>query len=73
VGEGVETYEQLEQLRQFNGDEIQGYIFSKPLSPAKAGALLKSSISEPCFPLTNGALPTPLDEGDEETGLRISN
>lgn len=32
VAEGVETIEQLEQLRTLNCDYIQGYLFSKPLS-----------------------------------------
>lgn len=32
VAEGIETYEQLEVLKQKDCDIIQGYIFSKPLS-----------------------------------------
>lgn len=33
VAEGVESDEQLELLRQMGCDEIQGFIFSKPMSP----------------------------------------
>ena len=33
VAEGVETREQLEFLRHYKCDEIQGYLFSKPVKP----------------------------------------
>lgn len=33
IAEGVETKEQLDTLREFKCDEIQGYYFSKPLLP----------------------------------------
>lgn len=32
IAEGVETIEQLDYLRQYNCNEIQGYYFSKPVS-----------------------------------------
>ncbi len=35
VAEGVETAEQLERLRQFGSDEVQGYLISRPM-PASA-------------------------------------
>jgi EAL domain-containing protein (putative c-di-GMP-specific phosphodiesterase class I) len=41
VAEGVETAEQLAQLRSLQCEFGQGYFFSKPLTAAQAEALLK--------------------------------
>lgn len=41
VAEGVETTEQLEFLRDLKCDGMQGYLFSKPLTPEAATRLLK--------------------------------
>ena len=40
VAEGVETKGQLEFLRALKCDEIQGYLFSKPLPAEEATKLL---------------------------------
>ncbi|MCL1471915.1 GGDEF domain-containing response regulator [Argonema antarcticum] len=42
IAEGVETHEQLAQLRTLNCDFGQGYLFSKPLESKLAFALLAS-------------------------------
>ncbi len=48
VAEGVETREQLDFLRKYNCDEIQGYYFSKPLPEERFEALLdkKETLSQ---------------------------
>lgn len=45
VAEGVETMEQLELIRSFQCEEIQGYFFSRPLSAKDTANLLASPIS----------------------------
>ena len=42
VAEGVESQEQLDELRQMNANFIQGYVFSKPLSKEEALKLAKN-------------------------------
>jgi EAL domain-containing protein (putative c-di-GMP-specific phosphodiesterase class I) len=42
IAEGVETAEQLEMLRQYECDEIQGYYFSRPVSNTDLEKLLIS-------------------------------
>ncbi len=42
VAEGVETEEQLEILKEFNCDTVQGYLFSKPVPAEAFAALLRN-------------------------------
>lgn len=41
LAEGVENDEQLEYLRQIDCDEIQGYVFERPMSPSSITAFLQ--------------------------------
>jgi diguanylate cyclase len=43
VAEGVETEEQAGLLRSLRCNEMQGYLFSRPLPPAEMEALLRKS------------------------------
>ena len=45
IAEGVETEEQLEWLKRLDCDEIQSYLFSKPLSAEKFSELLVNRLS----------------------------
>ncbi|WP_394234953.1 EAL domain-containing protein [Niallia oryzisoli] len=47
VAEGVETEEQLQFLKKLHCEEIQGYLYSKPLVVQEFESLLKMGI---CFP-----------------------
>lgn len=51
VAEGVERVEELQALMKTNCDEIQGYLFSKPVGISKFEELLKLG---KCFPVVNG-------------------
>jgi diguanylate cyclase (GGDEF)-like protein/PAS domain S-box-containing protein len=42
IAEGVETHGQLELLRRYRCDQMQGYLFSKPLPAGELLELLKS-------------------------------
>jgi len=41
VAEGVETSEQLEALRSLDCEEMQGYLFSKPMTTEQATQFLQ--------------------------------
>lgn len=50
VAEGVEEYEQLEFLKQNNCDQIQGYLFSKPVPNNTFRTMLKTGYITPTKP-----------------------
>ena len=41
IAEGVETDEQAKMLRLLRCDELQGYLYSKPLKAAEVEAFLR--------------------------------
>ena len=46
IAEGVETEQQLRYLRRYGCDSIQGYYFSRPLTPAALALLLARAEAE---------------------------
>jgi EAL domain-containing protein (putative c-di-GMP-specific phosphodiesterase class I) len=44
TAEGVETEEQLGAVREQGCDEVQGFVFSRPLKPEAVNALLAAEI-----------------------------
>lgn len=63
VAEGVETQAQLGYLRQYGCDELQGYYFSKPLTPEAFAELL----------LQGRALPTQQEDPEVPTLLLVDD
>ena len=61
VAEGVETTEQEAFLRDNACDEMQGFLFSRPIRPEQLAELLKPALllSPPLQPATDQALETP--------------
>ncbi len=49
IAEGVETREQLEFFRSYQCDEVQGYLFSKPLSADELSVMF----ADECWPDTH--------------------
>ena len=47
VAEGVETEAQSDFLRSGFCDELQGYLFSRPVSPAEIAALIAPTVNSP--------------------------
>jgi len=68
LAEGVETEEQLAFLRQCRCDEMQGYLFSRPVPPTEIAELLARQGRLPAQPASSDGAATvhgELDAGDE--------
>jgi len=63
VAEGVETLDQLERLRALGCEFGQGWLFSRPVDAAQAGALLEAGEAAGAFPGLLGPPPGEV-EGD---------
>jgi len=65
VAEGIETEEQLTQLKALACDYGQGYLFSKPVNAELAGALLRNNLAKQSNSFTSDA--ALLQEEDDKT------
>ena len=52
IAEGVETEEQRAFLRANDCDEMQGYLYSRPVAPERIAQLLAEQAAAPATPLT---------------------
>ena len=68
IAEGVETEGQLNYLRSHHCDQIQGYLFSRPLPPAEFIDLIAAGRTLP-LPVREGPQPTILLVDDEPSML----
>ena len=50
IAEGIETAEQLEELKTLGCEYEQGYFFSRPLGAGSAGCFISESHVPPTFP-----------------------
>jgi diguanylate cyclase (GGDEF)-like protein len=74
VAEGVETAEQSHFLREHACDELQGYLFCKPVSPKEIGRLLSSySSSPPLQPSYATEVDTPIQIEPIAGNARVRN
>jgi diguanylate cyclase (GGDEF)-like protein len=73
VAEGVETPEQETFLRSHGCDEMQGFLFSKPLSPEAMADLLRPApllLSPPLQPVTDDDLEPPVRQTQLKNAVR---
>jgi diguanylate cyclase (GGDEF)-like protein/PAS domain S-box-containing protein len=70
VAEGVETEAQLAYLLEKNSDEIQGFHFSKPLTPHDIAAMMRSGKSLPGAVPKSSAVRTLLIVDDDPASIR---
>jgi sensor c-di-GMP phosphodiesterase-like protein len=71
VAEGIETVDQLGQLKALSCDYGQGYLLSKPLTAETASALLQSSFAEVAHSCISGAA-LPPEEDDKNLTSTLS-
>jgi diguanylate cyclase (GGDEF)-like protein len=60
IAEGVETRAQLELLRSWGCEQVQGYLFSKPLPAEQVTRLLRNGLPLPASGNANGSKPESL-------------
>jgi EAL domain-containing protein (putative c-di-GMP-specific phosphodiesterase class I) len=55
VAEGVETEQMARQLRETGVDKLQGYLFSKPLSPKEISEFVEKAGAIGCAETSQGS------------------